>query len=180
MRHKTLCLAASLMCAATPQLAAAQDEKKTAAPEVNPVELNEKARRGLQVLREMHAPPAGLEETERYARQSGPLGLHARDALEFGYGYNWDDDDSLSRREKHLILIAALITMERGHELEAHLKLALENGVKLENYEPMLALLTPFIGLPAASNAAGKMHCLMVADADRPSWCPPAAKAAHE
>lgn len=174
MRHKILCLAASLLCAATPQLAAAQDAKKAAAPAVKPVELNEKALRGLQVLREMHAPPAGLAETERYARQSGPLGLHARDALEFGYGYNWDNDDSLSRREKHLILIATLIAMERGHELEAHLKLGLSNGVKLEDYEPMLALVTPFVGLPVASNAAGKMHCLMVADADRPSWCPAA------
>jgi alkylhydroperoxidase/carboxymuconolactone decarboxylase family protein YurZ len=171
---------ASFLCLALPQPAAAQDRKETAAPGTKPVELNEKALRGIEVLREMHAPPASVAETERYARQPGPLGLHARDALEFGYGHNWDNDDSLSRREKHLILIAALITMERGHELEAHLKLALENGVKLEDYEPMLALLTPFIGLPAASNGAGKMHCLMVADTDRPSWCPPATKAGHQ
>jgi hypothetical protein len=95
-------------------------------------------------------------------------------------GHNWDNDDSLSRREKHLILIAAFIVQERGHELEAHLKLALHNGVKLEDYEPMLALLTPFIGLPAASNAAGKMHCLTVAETERPAWCTPAAKAAKK
>jgi alkylhydroperoxidase/carboxymuconolactone decarboxylase family protein YurZ len=177
MRQQITCLMGALLCAAFPQPGASQDARKD--PASKPVELNEKAQRGLQVLREMKAPAAGLAETERYARQSGPLGLHARDSLEFGYGQNWDNDDSLSRREKHLILIAAFITMERGHELEAHLKFALDNGVKLEDYEPMLALLTPFIGLPAASNAAGKMHCLMVADANRPTWCPPAAKAAQ-
>ena len=163
---------ASLLCAALPQLATAREGKKEPAPP--PVELSEKAKRGLEVLREMKAPPSGLAETERYARQPGPLGHHARDALEFGYGHNWDNDDSLSRREKHLILIASLIAEERGHELDAHLKLALDNGVKREDFEPMLELLTPFIGLPAASNAAGKMHCLMVADAERPSWCSPA------
>jgi len=169
-----------LACFALAQPAIAQDAKKEAASAPKQVELNEAAKHGLEVLREMKAPAAGIAETERYARQAGPLGRHARDALEFGYGFNWDNDDSLSRREKHLILIAALITMERGHELEAHLKLALDNGVKLEDYEPMLALLTPFIGLLAASNAAGKMHCLIVVASNRPSWCSPAADGDHE
>jgi 4-carboxymuconolactone decarboxylase len=130
--------------------------------------------RGLAVLREMHAPAQNMIDSERYARQTGPLGRHARDTLEFGYGHNWDEN-SLSLREKHLMVLAAFIAMERGHELDAHLKFALDNGVKREDFEPMLALLTPFVGLPAASNAAGKMHCLVVASRDRPSWCPPAA-----
>jgi 4-carboxymuconolactone decarboxylase len=180
MRQQFTCLLAALSCVVLAPSAVAQEAKKAAAPAAKPVELNKTALRGLEVLREMNAPAAGLAETERYARQAGPLGLHARETLEFGYGHNWDNDDSLSRREKHLILIAAFIAKERGHELEAHLKLALHNGVKLEDYEPMLALLTPFIGLPAASNAAGKMHCLTAAETERPAWCTPAATAAKE
>lgn len=167
------CLAGCLILLALPKMSEARERESAPVAAAKQIELDAKARRGLAVIREMHAPQEGIDETERYARQPGPLGLHARDSLEFGYGYNWDDGDSLSRREKHLILIAAFIAMERGHELEAHLKWALDNGVKLDDYEPLLALLTPFIGLPAASNAAGKMHCLMVADVERPEWCPP-------
>lgn len=174
MRKGFSCLLASLLCLAFPQATFADDGKEVSPSSASPVQLSPKAQHGIDVLRDMNAPAPGLAETERYARGHGVLGLHARDALEFGYGYNWDNDDSLTRREKHLILIAALIAMERGHELEAHLKFGLVNGVKLEDFEPMLALLTPFVGLPVASNAAGKMHCLMVADADRPAWCPPA------
>jgi|GEM_PF-3883491 len=174
MRVHLAIITASLSFLALPATAYAESRTKPADAAAAPVQLSEKAQHALEILREMHAPEASIAETERYAHQRGPLAMHARDSLEFGYGHNWDNDDSLSRREKHLILIAALIATERGHELEAHLKLALSNGVKVEDFEPMLALLTPFLGLPVASNAAGKMHCLMVSDAERPAWCPPA------
>jgi len=59
----------------------------------------------------------------------------------------------LSRRDRSLITVAALIALYRGNELPFHLKKALENGVTREEIIEMITHLAFYSGWPTASTA---------------------------
>lgn len=56
----------------------------------------------------------------------------------------------LSKRERSLITVAALISMHRPGQLPAHLRRALENGVSHEELREIFLHLAAYAGWPAA------------------------------
>lgn len=120
------------------------------------MELNEKALRGVAAIREM----LGAEAAERLRdfAISGRFGSAlTTQALEFAYADNWTED-GLSRRERSLLLIGALVALRQPSELENHVRLGLANGIAVEELEQILLLLVPYVGFPATSTASSAIR----------------------
>jgi 4-carboxymuconolactone decarboxylase len=61
----------------------------------------------------------------------------------------------LSKRDRSLVTVTALIALYRVNELPFHLKRALENGVTREELAEVITHLAFYAGWPAASTAVG-------------------------
>ena len=118
--------------------------------------LSKKALRGAEAIRDM----LGAEMADNLKRFAGTgefgAALSAK-ALEFAYADIWDEG-SLSRREKSLLLIAALVALRQPDELKNHVRLGLANGIAREELEQILLLLVPYVGFPATSTASKAMR----------------------
>jgi 4-carboxymuconolactone decarboxylase len=63
-------------------------------------------------------------------------------------------DDSLSRRDRSLIVVAALVTLGDVEErLRTHVRWALEHGSSRAELEALVTLLAVYVGFPRASVA---------------------------
>ncbi len=71
------------------------------------------------------------------------------------YGDVWERP-GLSKRDRSLITVAALIAMVRTDQLPAHLQRALDNGVTPQEIGEMITHLAFYAGWPAAMSA-GRM-----------------------
>jgi 4-carboxymuconolactone decarboxylase len=69
------------------------------------------------------------------------------------YGDVWERP-GLSRRDRSLITVAALIAMGREKQLEGHLGRALANGVTRDEISELITHLAFYAGWPAAMTAA--------------------------
>lgn len=69
------------------------------------------------------------------------------------YGEVWERD-GLSRRDRSLLTVAALMTANRHQQLEAHLELALKNGVTQEELGEALLHLAFYSSWPASVTAS--------------------------
>ncbi len=69
------------------------------------------------------------------------------------YGDLWERTD-LSKRDRSLVTIAALIATYRPEQLEVHLGRALDNGVTKEEIAETLTHLAFYAGWPAAMSGA--------------------------
>jgi 4-carboxymuconolactone decarboxylase len=120
------------------------------------MELNEKALRGVAVIDEMLGADAAnrLRDFARSDRFGSALTARA---LEFAYADNWDED-GLSRRERSLLLIGALVALRQPNELENHVRLGLANGIGADELEQILLLLVPYVGFPATSTASSAIR----------------------
>jgi len=61
----------------------------------------------------------------------------------------------LSRRDRSLVTISALIAMNRPDQLRSHLKLGLDNGLTKDELAEVLTQLAFYAGWPSALSAAG-------------------------
>ncbi len=61
----------------------------------------------------------------------------------------------LSKRDRSLITVAALVALYRPEQLPAHLTRALENGVTKQELSEVIAHLAFYAGFPAAISASG-------------------------
>jgi 4-carboxymuconolactone decarboxylase len=61
----------------------------------------------------------------------------------------------LSRRDRSLVTISALIAMNRPDQLRSHLKLGLDNGLTKDELAEALTQLAFYAGWPSALSAAG-------------------------
>ncbi len=68
------------------------------------------------------------------------------------FGDIWERKD-LSKRDRSLITVAALIALNRTEQLRFHLLRALENGVKKEELIEAMTHLAFYSGWPTAVNA---------------------------
>ena len=68
------------------------------------------------------------------------------------YGDVWERP-GLSKRDRSLITVAALIAMYRGDQLTGHLERALANGVTREEIGEVITHLAFYAGWPAAMTA---------------------------
>ena len=74
-------------------------------------------------------------------------------AEEVVYGDIWERP-GLSKRERSLITVAALVAMGRERQLPGHLQRALFNGVSREEIVELITHLAFYSGWPAAMTAA--------------------------
>ncbi|MEC4723800.1 carboxymuconolactone decarboxylase family protein [Noviherbaspirillum sp. CPCC 100848] len=79
------------------------------------------------------------------------------DAVLFG---NIWESDGLSRRDRSLITVAALIALYRHEQLPFHLQTAIEHGVSMEELAEIITHLAFYAGWPAAASAASMMKSL--------------------
>jgi 4-carboxymuconolactone decarboxylase len=68
------------------------------------------------------------------------------------YGDIWERP-GLSKRDRSLITVAALVAMYRGDQLTGHLERALANGVTREEIGELITHLEFYAGWPAAMTA---------------------------
>jgi 4-carboxymuconolactone decarboxylase len=68
------------------------------------------------------------------------------------FGDVWERRD-LSKRDRSLITVAALIALNRPEQLRFHLDKALENGLKKEELIEVITHLAFYSGWPTAMNA---------------------------
>lgn len=69
------------------------------------------------------------------------------------YGEVWERE-GLSKRDRSLLTVAALMTANRHQQLEAHLALAMKNGVTREELGEALLHLAFYSSWPASITAA--------------------------
>ena len=69
------------------------------------------------------------------------------------YGEVWERS-GLSRRDRSLITIAALVAMYRPDQLHSHLSFGLENGVTREEIGELITHLAFYASWPSANSAA--------------------------
>ena len=69
------------------------------------------------------------------------------------YDRVWEDPD-LSKRDRSLVTVAALIAMGRREELPAHLRRAEEHGVTRTELSALITHLAFYAGFPAAITAS--------------------------
>jgi 4-carboxymuconolactone decarboxylase len=69
------------------------------------------------------------------------------------YGEVWERE-GLSKRDRSLLTVAALMTANRHQQLEAHLGLALDNGVTQEELGEALLHLAFYASWPASITAS--------------------------
>ena len=77
------------------------------------------------------------------------------------YGDLWERP-GLSKRDRSLITVAALISTYRPEQLETHLGRALNNGVTKEEISEIITHLAFYAGWPAAMSAAQLAYTVVV------------------
>jgi 4-carboxymuconolactone decarboxylase len=99
----------------------------------------------------VYASQFGIPEEEVIPFMAGMLGEHMAAEAQHSAAPTWRDN-SLSRRDRSLIVIASLITQGGvDARLRGHLRWAPENGVTREELEELVALLAVYVGYPKAS-----------------------------
>ena len=84
-----------------------------------------------------------------YADIAGALNDYTQNIL---FGRVWEGG-ALSKRDRSLITVAALVALYRTNELPFHLKFALQNGVTPEELIELITHLAFYAGWPAANTA---------------------------
>jgi 4-carboxymuconolactone decarboxylase len=69
------------------------------------------------------------------------------------YGDLWERPE-LSKRDRSLITVAALISMRQTEQLRSHVEKALDNGVTAKEISEAITHLAIYAGFPAAISAA--------------------------
>jgi 4-carboxymuconolactone decarboxylase len=113
--------------------------------------LDEKTQRGAAVIGEMMGPKFAEKMIENAT--SGQFGADiSRMALDYSFADSWGRE-GLPRREKSLVIIAALIAMKQPAELRNHVKIGVANGLTVADFESLLLQLSSYVGFPCIASA---------------------------
>ena len=77
------------------------------------------------------------------------------------YGDLWERK-GLSKRDRSLITVAALVATYRPEQLQTHLKRAIDNGVTKEEISEVITHLVFYAGWPSAMSAAQLAYTVLV------------------
>lgn len=105
---------------------------------------------GLRVFTELM--PGVLPENVSNLRDGGFAQELAEQTMDKVFGDLWTRP-GLSRRDRSLITLGALISMRATAELRFHMPIGLRNGLTVEEIEEVVYHLTAYAGFPAASEA---------------------------
>lgn len=73
-------------------------------------------------------------------------------AADFAFGTVWTRE-GLDRRLRSCAVMGMLIALRQTEELKHHVRIALANGLSLQEIEEVLYLSIPYAGFPAANSA---------------------------
>jgi len=96
--------------------------------------------------------PAGPSRAQRLLGDVAPKLAQLTDDVLFGDVWV---RPGLSRRDRSLVTVSALIAMNRPEQLRSHLRLALDNGLSKDELAEALTHLAFYAGWPSAVSAAG-------------------------
>jgi 4-carboxymuconolactone decarboxylase len=94
--------------------------------------------------------PRSASSARDEVRQVAPRLIELTESLV--YGDIWERP-GLSKRDRSLITVAALVSMSRPDQLTGHLERALANGVTREEIGELITHLALYAGWPAAMSA---------------------------
>jgi 4-carboxymuconolactone decarboxylase len=95
-------------------------------------------------------PPSASSSARDVVRQVAPKLIELSETVL--YGDVWERP-GLSKRDRSLITVAALVAMYRGDQLAGHLERALANGVTRAEIGELITHLAFYAGWPAAMTA---------------------------
>jgi 4-carboxymuconolactone decarboxylase len=84
----------------------------------------------------------------------------------YAWGEIWTRP-GLDRRTRSCITIAAMVALNREHELELHLRAARRNGLSWDEIKEVLLQTAIYCGVPAANSAFAIAQRVMDSEADR-------------
>lgn len=109
----------------------------------------ERAAQGMAVRREV----LGDEHMDRAVAATTPLTEPFQDFItRYAWGEIWSRP-GLSRAERSMITLTALVVLRQEHELAMHLRAALRNGVTPGQIREVLLHTAVYAGVPAANRA---------------------------
>ena len=105
--------------------------------------------RGLKVRREV----LGAEYVDASIANADDFNRPMQELVtQFGWGEIWNRP-GLDRRTRSLLNLAMISILNRPHELRAHLRGALNNGVSREEIQEVFLQVAVYAGVPAAVDA---------------------------
>jgi 4-carboxymuconolactone decarboxylase len=109
----------------------------------------ERTAQGMTVRREV----LGDEHVDRAIAATTPLTVPFQDFItRYAWGDIWSRP-GLSRAERSMITLSALVALRQEHELAMHLRAALRNGVTPDQIREVLLHTAVYAGVPAANRA---------------------------
>jgi 4-carboxymuconolactone decarboxylase len=109
----------------------------------------ERAAQGMTVRREV----LGDEHVDRAIAATTPLTEPFQDFItRYAWGDIWSRP-GLSRAERSMITLTALVVLQQEHELAMHLRAALRNGVSPDQIREVLLHTAVYAGVPAVNRA---------------------------
>ena len=109
----------------------------------------ERTAQGMTVRREV----LGDEHVDRAVAATTPLTEPFQDFItRYAWGDIWSRP-GLSRAERSMITLSALVALRQEHELAMHLRAALRNGVTPDQIREVLLHTAVYAGVPAANRA---------------------------
>ncbi len=114
--------------------------------------------RGARVRREV----LGEAHVDRAEARTSDFTADFQELLtRYAWGEVWDRP-GLSRSQRRLVTLAALVAMGRWEELEMHVRAALEDGLEPDLLRELLLQLAVYCGLPAAHTAFQRVERVLV------------------
>jgi len=92
---------------------------------------------------------AAFEEAAQADRFSSDI---TRMAAGWAFHDAWQHP-GISRKEKSITIISALIASRQSLELKNHVKIGIANGLTVKELEGILVQLTPYVGFPCIASA---------------------------
>ena len=114
-------------------------------------QINESQESGIAFITEVMGAKFGNSFAEG-VRGDGFGSPIARMAASWAFHEAWQDT-AITRKEKSIALIGALVASRQPLELKNHVKVGLANGLTAAEIEGILIQLTPYIGLAPISTA---------------------------
>jgi 4-carboxymuconolactone decarboxylase len=109
----------------------------------------ERAARGMRVRREV----LGDAHVDRAVANTAPVTADFQDFISrYAWGEIWSRE-GLSRAERSMITLTALVVLRQDEELGMHLRAALRNGLTPEQISEVLLHTAVYAGVPAANRA---------------------------
>ena len=119
--------------------------------------LAEVAARGAQIRAEVLGDDYVAASAERRSAFATPLfeySLHA------GWGTMWDRG-ALSRPERSLVIVTAMLATGHGPEATVHIRGAINNGVSVEQLQEVVLSVAFFCGIAAGVEAAATVQAAL-------------------